>query len=96
MKITDIAQAPSVQKTGPAQSSAGQSVVADKVQAEQANDVAESVQTAKASAVPARTVKLQQLQQLVRSGGYQPDPQRIADQILNAAQIDAALRTMIH
>ncbi len=95
MKINDIAQAAAVQPKASAPAQPAERPVADKVRAKGPDKVAEAVSIAQAASGPARAAKLAQLQALVRSGSYQPDAQKIADQILNAAQIDAALRTML-
>ncbi len=102
MKITDIAQAASVQpKAGTAakeserSEAAAPAPVADKVRAKGAEKVADAVAVAQAAAATTRSAKLEQLRALISSGNYHPDAQRIADQILNAAQIDAALRSML-
>ena len=39
--------------------------------------------------------RLKDIEQQVRSGGFRPDPSKVADEILQAAEVDAKLREMI-
>lgn len=43
----------------------------------------------------ARTERLQDVKAQVARGSYQPDPSRIADQILREAEMSAKLRSML-
>lgn len=40
-------------------------------------------------------IRIQQLEQQVRAEGYRPDPGRLAEKILTAAEIDARISTMM-
>ena len=42
-----------------------------------------------------RTARLEQLESQVRSGGYRPDPSRVAEQILSDAEVDARIAAML-
>ena len=54
-----------------------------------------SVSTAQSAAGNARISRLKEIEQQVRSGGFRPDPSKVADEILQAAEVDAKLREMI-
>ena len=67
----------------------------DTVDASGATNVVTSIGTARAAAETDRAARLNQLAAQLKTGTYHPDPQKIADQILDAAQIDAALRSLL-
>jgi len=69
--------------------------VADKVSVDEAAKLADHVETAKQRAGGARAVRLSQIEAAVRGGHYRPDPGQIAEQILNAAEVDARLQAML-
>ncbi len=83
---TDQQQQPAV-KTAPA--------VADRVSVGEERKVDELVRATKSKAGALRASKLEQIVAAVRKGVYRPDAGRIADQILQAAEIDARLRAML-
>ncbi|MEW5847929.1 MAG: flagellar biosynthesis anti-sigma factor FlgM [Myxococcota bacterium] len=60
-----------------------------------AAQVAISIANARAAADAARSARLQEIRAAVERGTYKPDPGRIADQILEAAEINARLRTLL-
>lgn len=69
--------------------------VADKVSVDEAAKLAEHVATARTRAGGARAARLSQIEAAVRGGHYRPDPGQIAEQILNAAEVDAKLQAML-
>ena len=69
--------------------------VADRVSVDEAHRLAEQVQVAKSHAGGARAARLSQIEAAVRGGHYRPDPGMIAEQILNAAEVDAKLQAML-
>ena len=69
--------------------------VADKVSVDEVVKLADHVETAKQRAGGARAVRLSQIEAAVRGGHYRPDPGQIAEQILNAAEVDARLQAML-
>jgi len=96
MKISDIRQIEAKAAATPAKAvDEAPRAPADKVNAGGATKVAASIETSRAGAGASRAARLHQLTAQVKAGTYQPDPQRIADQILDAAQIDAALRSLL-
>ena len=69
--------------------------VADRVSVDEAAKLAEHVETAKQRAGGARAARLSHIEAAVRGGHYRPDPGQIAEQILNAAEVDARLQAML-
>ena len=100
MKVSDVkattgvdrvkaAEAPATTGTGTAGNPQ------DRVSVDAVREVEGAVVAAKASAGGGRAAQLQRLETQVRSGGYQPDPSRVAEQILADAEIDARLQAML-
>jgi anti-sigma28 factor (negative regulator of flagellin synthesis) len=56
---------------------------------------ATAVATTRSAAGSRHAARLQQLESQVRSGGYRPDPSRVAEQILADAEVDARLQAML-
>jgi len=54
-----------------------------------------AVSTTRSAAGARHAARLQQLEAQVRSGGYKPDPSRVAEQILSDAEVDARLQAML-
>jgi len=94
MKIADIRDSGIVQKAATARP-ADASTAVDKVNSSGAQNVAAAVLRSQGASMGSRAARLQQLTAAVRSGGYNPNPENIADQIMDAAQIDATLRSML-
>ena len=67
----------------------------DRVDVRATQQAQSSVATARAAAGSARINRLKEIEQQVRSGGFKPDPSKVADEILQAAEVDAKLREMI-
>lgn len=55
----------------------------------------ELIRDARQSVAESRTKRLGQLKEQVRQGTYQPDPGRIANEMLNEAEVTAMLRLML-
>jgi anti-sigma28 factor (negative regulator of flagellin synthesis) len=69
--------------------------VADRVSVDEAQKLADHVQVARMRAGGARSARLSQIEAAVRGGHYRPDPGQIAEQILNAAEVDATLQALL-
>ena len=69
--------------------------VADKVSVDEAAKLTEHVASMRQRAGGARAVRLSQIEAAVRGGNYRPDPGQIAEQILNAAEVDAKLQALL-
>jgi anti-sigma28 factor (negative regulator of flagellin synthesis) len=65
----------------------------DRVTVER-NPNVQAVASAASSASGARAVRFRQLETAIKAGTYRPDPSQVADQILDAAAIDAKLSTL--
>jgi negative regulator of flagellin synthesis FlgM len=68
---------------------------ADTVSSGAAEKLAMAVAVARQSTGISRTARLQELEAAIKSGTYQPDAGRIAQQILDAAQLDARLEALL-
>jgi anti-sigma28 factor (negative regulator of flagellin synthesis) len=87
--VESIEKAPTVERATEVKA------VTDRVSVDEANKLAEQVQVAKMRAGGARSARLAQIEAAVRGGHFRPDPGQIAEQILNAAEVDAKLQAML-
>jgi anti-sigma28 factor (negative regulator of flagellin synthesis) len=67
----------------------------DRVTVDHSRDVNLAMVTSKASVAGGRAQRLQDLEAQVRAGNYHPDPSKVADEILQDAEIDARLQALI-
>ena len=67
----------------------------DRVSVQATKEVEASVAVAQKAAGGKRAARLERLEAEVRSGGYRPDPGRVAEQILGDAEVDARLTAML-
>jgi anti-sigma28 factor (negative regulator of flagellin synthesis) len=67
----------------------------DKVTVENIRPPSELITAARQHATAGRAARLQELEAALKAGHYRPDAQRIADQMLSAAEVDARLRAMM-
>jgi anti-sigma28 factor (negative regulator of flagellin synthesis) len=67
----------------------------DKVDVRASREAQASVASARSAAGSQRISRLKEIEQQVRSGGFKPNPSQVADEILQAAEVDAKLREMI-
>ena len=67
----------------------------DKVSTDEQARLAAAVDAARSAAAGSRAVNLEAIQAAIRQGTFRPDPQRIADRILDDAEITAALQAML-
>lgn len=68
---------------------------ADRVSTSESAKVASAVAEAAQGAGATRAARLRQIEAAVRQGVYRPDPQRIAQQILNEAEIAAKVQALL-
>ncbi len=66
----------------------------DTVSIESTKQVEAVVQAVKASMGTSRAARLQELEAAIRQGGYVPDAGRLAEKIVQAAEVDARLRAI--
>jgi negative regulator of flagellin synthesis FlgM len=67
----------------------------DRVSTEESKKVAAAVAAASKGAALERSAKLSAIEAAVRQGTYKPDPQRIAQEILDDAELAARLQTLL-
>ena len=67
---------------------------ADKVSVEGARQVEAVVQAVQTTMRADRASRLQELETAIRQGGYRPDVGQLAERIVQAAEVDARLRTI--
>ena len=67
----------------------------DRVSVEGPREVHVAVSTAKASQSADRPGRLKALEARVRAGEYHPDPSRVAEEILQDAEVDARLQSIL-
>jgi anti-sigma28 factor (negative regulator of flagellin synthesis) len=87
--VDAVEKAPAVERSTQAKA------VADRVSVDEASKLADQVQVARMRAGGARSARLSQIEAAVRGGHYRPDPGQIAEQILNAAEVDATLQALL-
>jgi flagellar biosynthesis anti-sigma factor FlgM len=98
MKVNETKEVGSVEQVGgkePDRQAASVRPRADRVSIQEAHQVKEAVTAAKASTVPTRAARLRELESAIRSGDYKPDAGRLAEQLLQAAEVDARIRSML-
>jgi len=66
----------------------------DKVSLDGARQVEAVVQAVQTSMGMDRSARLQELENAIRQGGYQPDAGQLAEKIVQAAEVDARLRAI--
>ena len=94
MKVTDTKPVGAIERIAGSDGPAA-SLPKDRVTVRASREAEASVTAARSSASNARMNRLKDIEQQVRSGGFKPDPSKVADEILQAAEVDAKLREMI-
>jgi anti-sigma28 factor (negative regulator of flagellin synthesis) len=94
MKVTDTKPVSAVDRIAGGEAPAA-AQPRDKVDVRASRDAQASVATARSAASSRRIGRLKEIEQQVRSGGFRPNPSQVADEILQAAEVDAKLREMI-
>lgn len=95
MKVRDVGDVSSAVPGEPVKAASTATAVADKVSADQAQQLQASLASIRASAGSDRNARLLQVAAAVRGGTYRPNPNRIADQILESAELEARIRAML-
>ena len=96
MKVNDVNSVVGPERAKPVETGAQlPPAPKDKVTVGDGQKVDAAVSVARSSAGASRAARAQQLEAQVRAGGYRPDPSRVAEQILNDAEIDARLAAML-
>ena len=94
MKITGKDQIQGVDRASPTPPVADPLARPDRVTLD-SNPSGLAVANAASRATGAHAERLSQLATAIKAGNYHPDPSQVADQILDAAAVDAALRNML-
>ncbi len=98
MKVTDTSQIKALvpdRLPEPGRTrAAARSDSGDRVSTEGSAKIAEAVAQASQTATAGRSAKLQAIEAAVRQGTYKPDPQRIAQEILDDAELAARLQAL--
>jgi negative regulator of flagellin synthesis FlgM len=98
MKVTDTSQIGALTPEKPAESGraprSARDAAGDRVSTAESDSVAAAIASAASGASASRAAKLQSIEAAVRQGTYRPDPQRIAQQILDDAELAARLQAM--
>lgn len=100
MKVKDVGETRRVDPSGAAESrrtrtDASPVAADDKVTVESKDEVAAAVDAARQAAGQGRAVRLEEIEAAIRSGTFQPDPQRIAQRILDDAAVTVMLQSMM-
>ncbi|HVO19373.1 MAG TPA: flagellar biosynthesis anti-sigma factor FlgM [Anaeromyxobacter sp.] len=99
MKVKDASEIRRVDAARPAGVKSTQlaspSVVPDKVSTDSSAQVAAAGAATRAVASQDQSIRLEAIAQAVKNGTFQPDPERIAQRILDDAEITAMLQTML-
>jgi negative regulator of flagellin synthesis FlgM len=98
MKVRDASQIKAVQPTAAPEGTREareKRERADRVSTEETAKVAAAIGEAMQGAGSARAERLRAIENAVRQGTYRPDPQRIAQQILNEAELAAKVQALL-
>lgn len=98
MKVRDASQIKAVQPTAQADAlreARERRERTERVSTAQTEKVASAIADASRRAGTSRAARLQAIEAAVRQGVYRPDPQRIAQQILNEAEIAAKVQALL-
>ena len=69
---------------------------ADRVTVAGSKEMNATIASARQAAGGARAARLERLEAQVRSGGFRPDPSRLAQQILSDAELEAKIQSMLN
>jgi anti-sigma28 factor (negative regulator of flagellin synthesis) len=96
MKVTDVKSVVGPERVKPAEGQAPElGGPKDRVSVEASKEAEATIAVARKAASGKRAARLERLEVEVRSGGYRPDPGRVAEQILADAEIDARMVALL-
>ncbi|HTP50323.1 MAG TPA: flagellar biosynthesis anti-sigma factor FlgM [Anaeromyxobacteraceae bacterium] len=97
MKVNGSSDVSSVGTGQPAEKPATAPAAAqpDKVSTDESARLSQTVSAVRAQVGAGESAKLAAIENAVRQGTYRPDPARIAEQILQDAEISASLQAML-
>jgi negative regulator of flagellin synthesis FlgM len=97
MKVTETSQiralAPS-KPVEPGRATSAEHETSDRVTTADSARLQAAIAAASKGSGASRMARLQEIESAVRQGSYTPDPQRIADQILDEAELAARLQAL--
>lgn len=100
MKVKDASEIRRVDVARPAESKSTQAgsapAASDKVSTDSSAQVEAAVAAARPTVTKNHGMRLEEIAAAVRNGTFKPDPQRIAQKILDDAELTAMLQTMLH
>ena len=89
-RVADTAAAKGVETPDPANLPAGR----DRITIDKSAEATEVAQAAKQAAAQVRSARIAEIEAAIRKGVYQPDPRRIAQQIISDAELMARIHLM--
>ena len=100
MKVKDASELRGVEANRPPEpkkktESSSSSAASDKVSNEVKAQVAAAANAARGQAGNDRTVRLEAIEAAVRQGAFRPDPNRIAQRILDDAELTAKIQALL-
>ena len=99
MKVKDASEIRRVDVATPAESrptqAAGTSVASDRVSTDSSAQVVAAGAATRAAVSKNHGLRLEAITQALKNGTFKPDPERIAQKILDDAEITAMLQTML-
>lgn len=95
MKVRDTQAIPPTPNAEPVKPVSTSGTVSDRVTVEKAQELEAAVAAVRSDVGSGRAAKLQEIAAAVKGGTYRPNANRIAEQILQSAELDARLRAML-
>lgn len=96
MKVTDVKTVVGPERAKPVEGQGPEiGGPKDRVSVQASKEAEAAIAVAQKAASGKRAARLERLEVEVRSGGYRPDPGRVAEQILADAEIDARMVALL-
>jgi len=98
MKVNEVKQLAALQRAKAVEADAAEAApkTADRVTVAGSKEMNATIASARQAAGGARAARLERLEAQVRSGGFRPDPSRLAQQILSDAELEAKIQSMLN
>lgn len=91
-RVSDVATAKQVESIDPANLPAGR----DRVTIDKAAEATEAAAAARQAAMQVRSARVADIEAAIRRGDYKPDPRRIAQEIINDAELMARIHVIFN
>lgn len=95
MKVNDIKEVRELPEAAPVKPTKPVSEAEDRVSTSASFELSQAVESARMELAGSRAVRVKELEAAVKQGLYRPDAKRLAEEILNAAELNARLRAML-